>query len=301
MPNKLNLFIIGAAKAGTTTLWEVLRQQPGVCMGQVKEPCIFSFSDWEERERDILPTYDPGAEWRGEASSIYSDTLTLPDIAIKLYHYNPDARILYVVRHPVDRIYSVWKQALFTGHHHRRAYETYTDLAEVPPMPASLSKAVWTYPPFMGGCKYYTHYSSYTSVFPREQICLLFYEDLKHNPKSFYHQIETFLSIPPIPEKETGVWENVGGGRRIKSSPFWSSLSRRLGVEGFLHSHPKVHYSLSRLLHPGIDPNARLRPEEEEKILACLAEDMSNTLRAGGKPAEYWGPRPAIEPSGENT
>lgn len=294
----LNLFIIGAAKCGTTTVWEYLNQFPDVSMGREKEPCIFSFSNWRSRLGLFIEDYDPEKKWRGEASTVYSETHVTPETPKRIFEYNPEARIIYIVRNPFDRMLSVWKQTLSTGHHLRGAYRDKTDDADIPRMPRRLKKAVWTYPPFLGACQYFKHYSTYTSVFPEEQILLLFYEDLKFQPEHFYNQVREFLSLHPMREADTGIWKNPGEGKRVKNSVFWSELSGRLRLKSFLQNHPRLHNALSRMLQPCINPRTRLKSQELQKINTFLAKDMSNILHAGGKPPEFWGRNGLVAASG---
>jgi|GEM_PF-2016601 len=288
MSPKLNLFLIGASKAGTTTLWDVLAHHPDVSMGKIKEPCIFSFTDWERRERELLRDYDPQARWRGEASTVYSETHLFPSLPSILHAYNPDARILYVVREPLDRLYSVWRQTLYTGHHNKHIYRAQTDRVEVPLMPRSLSKAVWEYPSFIEACRYYLHLTRYQAYFPPSQILLLFYEDLKNNPDSFYRALHSFLDLRPVADLNTGLWKNRGEGKRVQNPSFWHHAALRLGIHEALHARPKVHAALSRLVRPGISPDKRLTSRQERKIKSHLADDTANILRVGGKPSDFW-------------
>src|SRR5262245_44057756 len=117
MEQKLpNFFIVGAPKAGTTSLYEYLRRHPQVYMSPVKEPNYFSYADtvaqnlyhkekgieqWDEYVK--LFEASNGAHAIGEASVSY---LFYPEVPRRLNEKFPDARIIIVLRNPVDRAYS---------------------------------------------------------------------------------------------------------------------------------------------------------------------------------------------------
>lgn len=287
--SKLNLFIIGASKAGTTSLWEYLKRRGDVSMGTEKEPCIFSFRNWRDRARDVIGDYDTSKPWRGEASTIYSETHTLPHIAERLHSYNPEARIIYILRNPYDRLLSVWRQTLSTGHHHKEIYASQTDLASIPRMPGSFRKALWTYPPFLQACLYHKHYSAYASVFPPSQIKILFYEDLKEHPLVFFREVHGFLSLGPVYAEETRVWENTGAGKRIQNPAVCGRMAQILNIKSFLHARPGIHQALSRIVQPMTPLHPTLSVTERQRIESFLGEDTRRILETAEKPPDFWG------------
>jgi len=101
--------IVGAMKAGTTTLYQYLQRHPHIFLPRKKEPQFFS--------RDHV--FDQGIAWYhrlfdeakpdqvcGEASTCYSRYPVYPHAAERLAQYVPDARLIYILRHPVERLYS---------------------------------------------------------------------------------------------------------------------------------------------------------------------------------------------------
>src|ERR1700733_8619605 len=126
--NLVNLFIVGAAKCGTTSLYEYLNQHPEIYMCPVKEPHFFS-NKVENLNKDLYRAPEPGKKYhtkvikdidvytslfddgaaykiRGEASPSY---LWDSDVAQKLYQYNPNAKIIIILRDPIDRLVSAYQ------------------------------------------------------------------------------------------------------------------------------------------------------------------------------------------------
>jgi len=104
-----DFIIIGAMKCATSTLHEQLAKQPGFWMSEPKE--IYFFSD--------DPVYANGLEWYsehfkgaaesdlcGESSTHYTKLPTYPDCLARMREHVPEAKLIYVMRHPIDRLVS---------------------------------------------------------------------------------------------------------------------------------------------------------------------------------------------------
>lgn len=109
-----NLYLIGAMKCGTTSLHRYLARHPQVFMSAVKEPELFLDPTWDEElgrpRADALAAAARGYAGEpvyGEASTSYTKAPVLrEDIAARIRRAAPSARLLYVVRDPLERILS---------------------------------------------------------------------------------------------------------------------------------------------------------------------------------------------------
>ena len=116
----IDFMILGAQKCGTTALWAYLRAHPEVSMSTPKEVHLFSSpayrKTWSPKEIDRRSRrwFRPGAETRvrGEATPMY---LFLPDVAPELKRYNPDLKLIVLVRDPVERTISHYYMQLARG------------------------------------------------------------------------------------------------------------------------------------------------------------------------------------------
>lgn len=97
--------LIGAMKAGTTTLFRRLGDIPGVTLPEIKEPHYFSHR-WDMGEEWYRSVFDGCAGITGEASASYSDAATAEIVAGRMARSIPDVRLLYALRDPVARIRS---------------------------------------------------------------------------------------------------------------------------------------------------------------------------------------------------
>ena len=287
MQNKPNLFIIGASKCGTTSLWNMLNTHPEVFMSTPKEPVFFSFSNFYERlvEYEKLFAKVSNEKVIGEASPIYSETTLIPQIPERIYNFNPNAKIIYIVRDPIERLKSVWRQTLHTGHWHKQVYKNSCDV-EVPLMPKKFIKAVYNYPPYLEATKYWTHLNNYKEYFEDKNILLLFFEDLKNNPKSVYSSICSFLNIQEKLDETIFEKKNSSRGKKIERS--WVvKLRQNKSIFKLYKGFSKI-LKLDLKLQKELKYEIDLTSKEREKIYKKLEDETIKILQYGNKDIKFW-------------
>ena len=289
MSAKFNLFLIGASKSGTTSVWKVLNDSSKIAMCPVKEPCIFSYSDYSEKVKKAFASdwWDrEGLDFIGEASPVYSEVLLGPKIPNRIFSHNPEAKIILIVRNPVDRILSVWRQTKNTGHDHREMYMNKTDVS-VGLMSRNFSKAIRTYPPFVDASKYWSIYQAYAAVFPEAQIKVLLYEELKRRPGAFYSELFDFLGISCHKNVSVNTKVNVGEGKRSSSGIYWTFKN-----SVFSRCVKKLFPGLGKMLNPLLSKEIKITEAMRAKVKALvheeLIEESEMILKYCGKDRSYW-------------
>ena len=107
--SKPDFIVIGAMKCGTSTLHAQLEAQPGFFMTTPKEPNFFSDDDIYAKGADWYRALFAGAgetDIKGEASTHYTKLPTYPETLERLASAAPDVKMIYVMRHPMDRLSS---------------------------------------------------------------------------------------------------------------------------------------------------------------------------------------------------
>lgn len=161
-------FLIGAEKAGTTSAWHYLRQHPGLALPKPKEPNFYSHAldraTTKQGRRDARGKYlwpyvdEPGTP--GDCSTSY---LWHPEAAQRIHDDCPDARILVLLRDPVER---AWSHYLM----HRRVDDN-----------VSFTKAHPNHP-WIDHSRYGEQLARYVDLFGRRNICVRFTEGLEIDP-----------------------------------------------------------------------------------------------------------------------
>ena len=157
-----NFIVIGAMKAGTTSLFQYLRDHPDVFMSSPKELHFFSARggkdlDWYEAHFAAAGT----AIAIGEASASYT---TYPDsegVPERIAEVIPDARLIYLVRHPIERMRSHYLHRIGAGKER-----------------LPIEQALIDDPIYLGTSRYAARIERYLRCFPREQILIIRSEDL---------------------------------------------------------------------------------------------------------------------------
>jgi hypothetical protein len=213
---KVNLFIIGASKCGTTSFYNILKEHPDICMSSIKETNYFSLS--EERQKNInykdYYSHCKGQSILGEVSPIYSELHSVPGTAEKIYNYNSDAKIIYLIRNPINRLKSVWKQTLHTGHWKEKVYLDRFGI-DIPKMSLEFEKALFEYPPFLDACRYWFQIDGYKDFFSDDQIKVIFFEEFVNEPESVFKEVFSFLDIENFDIRKLEKQYNKSSGKKM--------------------------------------------------------------------------------------
>ena len=205
VPNEYtpNFFVVGAARCGTTSLWEYLRQHPDIFMPPVieqKEPAFFCDLYGVEYWSFYLTLFEAGQGKKriGEASTPY---LSSPESAGQIYSVLPNAKIIITLRNPVVRAYSLYKWM------HANGYEKLSTFAEALAAETDWRKDdeefknnngqyYYNFLYYESGL-YYSQVKRYLTIFPQEQIHLIIFEEFIKAPLRHVQQVFRFLDVDP--------------------------------------------------------------------------------------------------------
>lgn len=195
MCNKPNFFIVGAAKSGTTSIAEYLAKHPDVHMSPIKETNYFTWKqiasqslyyneEWIKTNTDYSKLFAVGnKKIYAEASVSY---LFYDGIAEELYQYNPKAKILIILRNPVERAFSHYLMDFRLG-------KVRVSLEEI--LKNGENNFQLERQQILEYGLYYSQVLRYLNVFSKNQIHIEFFEDLKNDRNSLLKRICDFLKI----------------------------------------------------------------------------------------------------------
>lgn len=169
---------LGAQKSGTSWAYACLYEHPQIC-APIKEIHFFS-----------RPRYENGREWyeahfkkcdekklKGEFSTSYLYSEEAPQRIRAMY---PNAKLIAILRNPIDRAYSQYRNAIKSGEISKTMrFEDY-EKSEASVRAQGL---------------YSVQLARYFALFPKEQILVLVYEDIKKDPIAFMKRIYQFLGV----------------------------------------------------------------------------------------------------------
>jgi hypothetical protein len=199
-----NFFIVGAPKSGTTSLSRYLGQHPDVLMADPKEPFHFgrdlqSKPTWHIRDIErYLSLFETANSKRriGEATVWY---MYSKQAAHEICQFCPDAKIIMMLRNPVDTIYSLHSHYLSNGNEDIRDFATAVSLDLYRSRGDRLPKAAH----FPQGLIYrevvnYPHQiRRYLRYFSSQNILVIIFEDFAKHPEVTYQTCLSFLDVDP--------------------------------------------------------------------------------------------------------
>ncbi len=293
-----NFFIVGAPRAGTTTLWYMLRQHPDVFMPRHKEPyhycdcrAPFAVKDPEAYLGLFASARHESAV--GEASAMY---LTSPETPKRLRTRHPDAKIVIMLREPVARAYSMYRLICSLGFEWLSPFEKAIE-AEATRMTDERFKTANPY--FLEAYLYFSTglvaaaLQRYFDAFPPDQIRVIFLDDFKKDPIGSTRATFEFLGVDPDFEPDLEP-------QNVSSYPFWvrghhavmtrlrretatrtaGPLTRRERWLGFASN-------LNLLLGDVISASSVSR-DTKRRLTERYAEDIQATSRLTGRNLDAW-------------
>ncbi len=200
-----NLFILGAGKSGTTTLYDLLGRHRDVHLCSPKEPSFFCRHFQVVRDPiTYFSLFRSDRRYRVDASHAY---FTDPETAPVLRALFPRAKFLLILRAPKARAYSLYRHMRRTRHSDGRPCE----LADSFDQALILEEERFHSPDFMEHCRQYfwnfmyvrssfydEQISRYFSLFPREQFFILTLGELVAAPNRKLAEIADFLGLDPV-------------------------------------------------------------------------------------------------------
>lgn len=286
-----NFIVIGAAKAGTTSLHWYLTEHPQVFMTSAKDPSYFAYGVddqgrllWGEPEYHNLRVRSLGeyeslfaeagdASAIGEASTMY---LECPQSAGRIRELLPAARIVCSIRHPVDRAYSDYVMDL---RHRGRRFDPARDLT---------ATSSWARPDsrWMRIGRYHEQLARYYDAFPRDQVCVVLFDDLKRDPLGFMQEVYRFLNVDPafVPDFAT---PHAPGG--IPASPMLERIFVRGGKSAVRTWVPKPAANwLRRLRTKTFRAPPPLPKELKKELTRHFEDDIARTSELIGRNLDHW-------------
>lgn len=196
---RIDFFIAGVQKAGTTALDALLREHPHLQMARVKEAHFFDNGrvDWSAPNYGKLHAdFDWGARQalRGEATPIYT---YWPDALERIHRYNPEARLIVALRHPTFRAFSHWRMETARGTEtHSFGEAIRTGRARVQGSPGGVHR-VFSY---VERGSYDQQVARLLGLFPASQACFLRTDHLFSQPQVTLARVQAFLGVDRVVE-----------------------------------------------------------------------------------------------------
>jgi len=288
-----NFLICGAAKAGTTSLYHLLRRHQHIYMPVMKEPHYFvrqSIGSRIQQHIDNMEDYEAlfaaagPAQWRGEASVfyLYYYAEAIPNIIAAL---GRDVRIIIVLRNPVERAFSAYLYAAMFNARETLTFEEALDLEA-----ARMSDPCCSPMLFYKSVGFYNAMvTAFRTAFPRVGIYL--FDDLLADPEMFAQQLFGFLDLTVPAGIDFRERANVGGREWIRPGigNFLKSLASKSVRQAGKRIAPETYRSVrSALTGRFMRPAPRLRQETRAGLVQVFGDEVYRLSDTLGRDVTHW-------------
>jgi len=304
-----DFFIVGVPKAGTSALHAALARHPELFLSPTKEPKFYlcdgppirrggpgdahSYGEWiwdRRRYEAMFDTAPPGT-MKGESTPFYFGSA---EALTRICADVPHAKLIAVLRDPVDRAYSNWAHLWADGLEPEADF--LSACADEPRRIAAGWAPMWRY---IGSGRYGTQLERLYELFPREQVHLLRYRAVVDEPDRAIAEICTFLgvdpSIPcPVRASNVGTYVPDSGINRVLRTTIRSGAA--LGAHLPPQVWRKVSVPLLWALQRSPEHRPELEPAKRERLIEYFVEDVALLERLTGESFQDW-----LAPKGRGT
>jgi hypothetical protein len=276
-PSLPTFCIVGAQKAGTTSLWAYLRSHPQVFLSDVKEPGFFCEEITWSRGPDWYGQLFAGAGDAiavGEASTYYTMYPYFAGVPERMASMAPGLKIIYVVRDPIDRMRSAYVQLVSDGSEKR-----------------SMRVALLLDSRYVVLSRYAFQLDQYRDWFPESNILVLTAEELRDRRDESLQRVCRFIGVDDKTTPDSGGHYNASAGKRALRPA--GRILRRIAVDE--RTPEPARARLFRTLRSSVTSRP-IEPEElavdddlRSRLVALLRDDVDRLRKWMDPSFDGWG------------
>ncbi|WP_369132360.1 sulfotransferase domain-containing protein [Modestobacter sp. I12A-02662] len=280
--------VIGAMKAGTTSLYHYLKNHEQVFMSRIKELDFFvTESNWSRGLDWYRQQFNGagGALARGEASTLYTKFPEYAGVPERIASVLPHVKLVYVVRDPIERLRSHYQHRVKSG------------AEQAPPEVALLENPI-----YLATSRYGMQVERYLDHFPREQVLITTSERMRSDRSATVQQVYEFLGVDPdrIPPGLDKEFYRTAQRRSYPPIVWWARRLAKRHVPQAKRAKEVVDSLMTRrsagtaqgvgVSEDGPDPDgAVLSPALRAQLADVLAEDVARLRRHMPEDFDGWG------------
>jgi hypothetical protein len=283
-----NFFIIGAAKAGTTSLHHYLDLHPQIQMSAVKEPNYFAGAPngipYPVGRVDRLDEYerlfDPAFEVRGEASPSYTSAPRRSGVPERIAELVPEAKFVYLVRDPIARTVSQYQMLVAAGKERKSLPEAIAGLDGADPHSFYLTCQSF----------YARQLELYLRRFAQERVLVVDQTDLLAEREATLREVFSFLSVEEDFTSAQFEAELFRGGERRVYPRFFTRFVKPVAAAPFRRLPAGVRNSLRRPLERALPtvPRPELDQELRDRLGELFGGDVERLRELTGRRFASW-------------
>lgn len=278
-----DVFLVGAPRSGTTSLFTLLKQHPDIYVSVLKEPHFFgrdlTCQPHSVRDRAVYRALFEGAEpgqLRAEGSVWYLRSATA---AAEIAAVRPDARILIMLRDPVEMVRSLHALYLRTGNEDRARLDDALDAEPARRRGGSLPEGAY-FPEgllYSESARYHDGVARFIAAFGAEQVLVTLFDDFVVDPSGTYGRVLRFLGRAPF-EPE---WDLAVANQRMRPSTIHALRRLRRRAPALVREMRRGGQT-----HLGSKPPCSV--STRRRLAALFADDVARTAALIDRDLSHW-------------
>lgn len=223
-----SFFIVGAPKCGTTALCKYLSCHPDIFVPPLKELNFFDIDIKSNKKANSLSEYlNFFAEGKGKICGEGSPTyLRSEKAAQEIYNFNPDAKIIIMLREPVSLLYSLHSQNLYNGSSEdikdfKLAIEAESDRKSGKRIPKICVNPQDLY--YRDVVKFTEQIERYFNVFGKENVKIIIFDEFQKDINKTYQETLMFLGVNPVFEIE---FKKINSNKQVRNTTLQQLVKR---------------------------------------------------------------------------
>jgi Sulfotransferase domain len=275
-----NFLVIGAMKTGTSSLHYYLSLHPEIFMSRQKELNFFiDRKNWSRGLEWYEAQFPEDVPVRGESSPGYTKYPTFDGVANRVHAVLPRAKLIYLVRDPIERIVSHYMDSYSFGRENGTIGDTLAELDGNH---------------YVNCSRYFMQLEQYLEYYPESQILIITSEELKEDRRATLQGVFRFLGVEESfysPEYSKQLYESQALKRTTRVGRALTSLSKRIRSS---RAGPFIPRALARPVKAYRERSAapidlpRLDDALRQRLSAALADDVERLRAFTGKKFEGW-------------
>jgi hypothetical protein len=271
--------VIGALKSGTTSLDFYLDRHPQIRTAPGKEVRFFAEEEaWSRGVTWYRSHFRGQADIYGEVCATYASYPTYRDVARRMHSVIPDAKLIYLVRDPIERIVSQYVHRRADGHEDR-SFETVVREAHEDD-------------DYICRSAYYRQLARFLQYYPKSAILVVPSEDLLRDRPSTLRNVFRFLGVREDHDSPLYRLRLHQSARKRRLTPAGVRISRLPGFRSLEALPPALRWQIHRLLYWPFSRDVRrpaLHAELRSRLAGFLGEDVEELRRFTGRDFAEWG------------
>lgn len=276
---KPNFLVIGTAKAGTTWLYSCLNAHPEIFLPEIKELHFFSYDHLYQKGYAWYESHFQSVTKEKAVGDISPSYLPLEASAARIHAYDPNIRLIAILRNPIDRAYSHY------------CMEMRADKVD-----SNIEIGLTVDSPYVKWGLYHHQISRFTQLFPENRIKVLFFDDIQRNPESLLKEVYSYLDVDSsfLPES---VFKVSNPKRSLPKYPFLYKSLRKIydtlttnfnfANKFLIQLRIRGYFDLFHRINQGED-FPKLSSNRKKSLAKFYAEDVKQLSEYTEKDLLFW-------------